>query len=690
MLLARSSQLGTVLVFVCALGASNFCNARDLDTLKLILEERCVYCHDASTGDIEGDVDLAAVIREDSLLRAPHLLRDMFDVVHSGQMPPAEEGELDKAERDELVGALHDLLVEAVAQQPAPRTSMRRMTRFQYNNAIRDLFELKCEVYSLPERMMREHKNYFRPETGKMAETVYVGSRPLGKSQMIEPRLANVAPFPQDLRAEHGYDNQADHLSMSPLLMESFLKLGQSIVDSPDFNRQKVGLWPKLFVAPETTDFEQLRGEVRQRIELLTRRAFRGNVSEETTTRYTNFAMHLLEDGESFSTVMKSVAAAVISSPKFLYLFDANSDADEGYELATRLSFFLWASIPDDELLELAAAGKLGEPKTLAAQVDRMLRDQKLKGFCDSFPAQWLQLERIISSTPDREQFPGFYFSKYRTSMHMMLEPLLLFETVLIENHPLEQLIDPDFSYRSLHLSNAYGIQPQSNPDKKRRAGEVTLLTFDRVPIKTEEERRYGGVIHNAAVMTMTSGPQRTQPITRGAWLLTVIFNDPPKPPPADVPPLSEKTPGVEDMTLRDRLTAHRAREDCRSCHQQLDPLGFALENYDPIGRWREEYSNGLAIDASGTVFQKYDFTNGVEFKDVILQEKERFARGFVQHLMTFALARHLEPADTLAVEEILATASEDDYRMQALIREVVLSAPFSGHSRAQIQLSNH
>ena len=218
------------------------------------------------------------------------------------------------------------------------------------------------------------------------------------------------------------------------------------------------------------------------------------------------------------------------------------------------------AASPTRNFSPLATKGTLHQTEVLTAQVDRLLNDTRLKRFCDSFPSQWLQLERIVSSVPNRDKFPSFFFSKYRASMHMMLEPLLLFETVLIEDRSIIELIDPDFGYRSPLLASWYG-----KSGKSKKGGQVTAVTFQRVPIK---DRRQGGVITNAAVMTMTSTPDRTQPITRGAWIASVIFNDPPKPPPADVPPLPEaKDAETRQMTLRERLATHRTRPDCAGCH---------------------------------------------------------------------------------------------------------------------------
>lgn len=641
----------------------------------------CVQCH-GKDGKVKGKVNLLEITSPDHLAKDAELLKSIIDVIDFREMPPEDEDQLPNEVYRDFLSDLQALRDASVTHKPTyPATPIRRMNRFQYDNAVVDLFHLKSVVFSLPERMMREHRNYFRPETGKMADVVSVGSRPLGKSQMIEKRLAGVAPFPQDLRAEHGYDNRGDHISLSPLLMESFIKLARSIVDSHDFNPANVGIWEDFFKSPDTIpdDSDQLTELVSARLTPFLTRAFRAPVDSEQLNRYTGYTVRKIASGDGWTETMKSVAAAAISSPKFLYLYDTRSsegDAERisSYDLASRLSFFLWGSIPDPELLKRAQDGDLLKPDVLAGEFERMLKDQKLKRFCDSFPSQWLQLERIISSTPDRSRYPGFYFLKYRDSMHMMLEPLLVFETVLIENMPVTQFLDSDFTYRSSLLQEAYaGLALNGFSGKGRN--EVTALNFKRMPVS---DRRSGGLITNAAVMTMTSGPERTQPITRGAWIAGVVFNNPPEPPPADVPALGEKpAKGEEHLTLRERLAAHRERSDCRGCHEQIDPLGFALENYDPIGNWRTQYENGREIDVAGKLLRQHEFTDVIEFKDALLAEKDRFVRGLAGHLLSFALARELSIADQPALDLIAERTKEDDYKFQTLLKEIILSEPF-------------
>lgn len=655
------------------------------DILK-VFQTSCVKCH-GKDDKVKGKVNLLEIHSLDALKKNPQLLGKIVEAIDFEEMPPEDEPQLAPETRKDLLTSLEDLLDESLAESKVyPKAPIRRMTRFQYNNAVTDLFNLNCTVFTLPERMMRDHKNYFKPETEKMAPIVTVGNRPLGKSQMIEPRLAGVTAFPQDLRAEHGYDNQGDHLSLSPLLMEAFLKLGQSIVQSADFNPRRVGIWKSFFAPPREN--EDLSKVVTERLQSLLKKAFRRPVNPAVLDRYSNYVLSRMELEADFTSVMKAVSAAVISSPNFLYLYDSTSEGEEmgrvdGFDLASRLSFFLWGSLPDDELLKLAESGKLLKEEILTAQLDRMLKDRKIKRFCDSFPSQWLQLERIISSVPDPKKFPKFYYSKYRTSMHMLMEPLLLFETVLIENMPITQLLDSDFTYRSGHLEDAYGKLGEVGKKKK---GQVGAMAFHRVPVK---DRRNGGIITNAAVMTMTSGPERTQPITRGAWLAGVIFNNPPEPPPANVPALGEKPKdGEQHLTLRERLSMHRERADCRGCHEQIDPLGFALENYNAIGKWRKKYENGRDVDMQGTLFRKHDFENVTDFKDAILAEKDRFARGLAGHLLSFSLGRELGVADAVILDEIADATAKDGYRFKTLIREVVKSEPFLTKSNPKTKAS--
>ena len=665
--------LAVLAVFTCA-------HASAAESLRTEIERYCFECHGNGTR-IEGRANLSrAFAHPQGLTGNLELIEEMIERLGAGEMPPEDAKQPTVHERDRWIAQLKGLLQAQQAKYPSlGRVPMRRMNRFQYNNAVGDLLDLKVDVFALPERMVREHDDYFQPETGKMPSTLVAGSRPLGKSQLIGKRLRGVAPFPQDLRAEHGFDNRADHLTLSPLLMESFLELGRSIIESSDFNENTCGIFDSLFTLPEDENpAADIDGVVQQRLNQFLGRAFRRPLNKADLDRYSQHAINQLQGGKSFTASMKEVAAAALASPRFLYLHERASNEEvltetvpqplDNFELASRLSFFLWGSIPDQVLFDLAVSGDLHKPDVLNQQLDRMLKDRRIKRFCDSFASQWLQLERIISSVPDIQRFPKFYFHAFRASMHMMIETLLVFETILIENRPILELIDSDFSYRSKLLDIWYH-------DGEYTLGEVGRVHFRRVPI---DDRRQGGVMTTAAVMTMTSGTKQTKPVTRGAWVAAVIFNDPPDPPPDDVPPLpNDNASETEHLTIRERFEAHRTRVDCKGCHARIDPLGFALENYGVTGKWRDRYENGREVDPAGVLFNKHKFNNVVEFKDAILADKDRFVRGFAAHLLSFALGRELNALDSPALDRIVVASAANEYRIQHLIKQVVFSKPF-------------
>ena len=843
----------TVLTCVVALPGKPTAFAADgAEYLRTAFQKHCVTCH-GQEQDIAGDVNLSKWVAGAQPLRA-ELLEDLIAVLRDRQMPPEDEPPVPDEVRQQMIVQLETLLRQSLQTYPFEPTPIRRMNRFQYNNAVVDLLELDRDIFQLNERLMRRRDDYFRPESGKMPDQVRISSRPLSKDidNQRPEGFRGVAAFPQDKRAEHGFDNRADHLTLSPLLMESFLKLSQTIAASPDLNANECRSWNRVFADPgdvvrgpmdgkyeadnprlaqvvgkpqgdaarqelriqpykwsgdahlfwrcpraslelvlaidivrpatglqlaltqapdygvfdvylddkkiiteldlyhvgiartEQTvdslkiepgrhtlkfkcvgknakskrfyfgvDTVQLTGmgalaspnqaqvavvdAVRTRLKPLLRRAFRRPVDDDVLDRFTDFARQQLEAGQSFEQTMRTMVSAVLGMPDFLYLYEthetdratgstnnaggAPAPTDEkaagnqrgrepvnDFELASRLAQFFWSSIPDDDLLDLAEAGKLRESRVLSAQIDRMLNDQRSARFCDNFPGQWLQLERLITAVPDRKTYPYFYYAGYRSSMHMMSEPLLLFETVFVEDRSIMDLIAPDYTWESDMLRANYA-------GHSRAGGDVQVQVFRRVPLK---DPRRGGVITNAAVMTMTSTPTRTQPITRGAWVNTVIFNDPPEPPPADVPALPEAdAEALEKLTIRERLALHRERADCAGCHNKIDPLGFALENYGPTGIWRDQYENGRDVDPAGRFFNQHDFTTPVEFKKLIVKDKQRFIRAFVAHLLAYALGRELGPADSPALDEITARALAGDDSMRDLLKGVAMSAPF-------------
>ena len=665
--------LAGVIVLTSVLGAVAPCRAAEPGPiLPPLIASRCLQCHGG--GDPEGGVSFETAAAVLPAAAEARLIIRAIDAIDSGAMPPDGELPLDTGTRAEAVRSLQRRLHEVAPGIATPSLPLQRLNRFHYNNTVRDLFRLDRDLFPLPEKLMTRHDAYVPSAAARLPDTIRVACHALEPA----PGLEGVRPYPKDLRAEHGFDNQADELTLSPLLLDAFLRLAHSIVESPDFTPATVGIWEEFFAAPaEGSDRE---AEVRRRLHRFLRAAFRGPVETETVDRYAAFALSKLERGLPFPEAMKKTAAAALSSPLFLYRATATGHGEVPLGIASRLAAFLWGSCPDEELLGLAERGAILHPDVLDRTVTRMLADRRIERFLDSFPAQWMQLENVLAATPDPTLARDFHLVPGTpASLQMVLEPLLLFDAVFIEERPLVELIAPTSHYQSDFLRTWYhGSTVPEAADVTRDASirqQLLSREFHRV---SSDDPRFSGIITNAAVASMTSGPKRTHPVARGAWIIDVIFNDPPAPPPADVPPLDEAA-ADPNLTIREHFAAHRSNPSCAGCHTRLDPLGFALENFDITGRWRDRYDNGRDVDASGTLFRRHGFDGVVTFKRAIVAEQERFARAFTAHLLRYALGRELVAADTLAVEDIVRRTSDRGFAVKALIREVVLSGSFLG-----------
>ena len=828
-----------------------------------ILKTYCYDCHGRE--QIEGKVNLTEYSSWKALEKSPQLIEKLIEALDRNQMPPEDEKQPSETQRQSLLIQLNKSLNRTLASNPKLiPLRMRRMNRFEYGNAVRDLLDLDCWVYSIGDRIIRDHNQYFRPETGKMPDVVRAGNRIMGLQQMLENRLLGVMAFPKDPPAENGFNNRGDHLSMSPVLMKSFLELSRSVVHAENFDRncriwndlfqdptrkptpefgsiavdksvttrstgvtisawirpskttdkwqtiarredswrrqllaigrtgETWGLWMGAGIAGSYVEFgatvdpqtigdgkwhhvagtfngkqmtlyvdgrhigskpiegklntqstqpmkigsyggEPFHGDLNdirlyrsglsqtqiksiadgdqkvagdtlvgswemeadlslnleqpietiahERIEKFLLRAFKSPADQATMDLYTEYFDKEYEKTDDFAQSMKDVVSAALASPRFIFVHN-ETDKDlanhASFNLATRLSFFLWSSIPDDELLDLAGEGKLQDTEVLKEQIDRMLNHRRVKNFCDSFAPQWLKINNLVSASPDFKTHRDYYFGgddkiSYKRGMHMMLEPLLNFETVFVENRPISELVDSDFTYRSHLLTEWYRGRAATYPINVN----LRHIDFTRTPLT---DRRYGGVITTGAVMVMTSGPFRSLPITRGSWVSSVIFNDPPEPPPDNVPDLKadDDTLQAEGLTVRQKLKQHSSNAKCAGCHKKIDPLGFALENYDLLGRWRDNYRTGLPVDASGKLFGKHDFKDVVGFKDAVLAEKDVFAKAFIKHVLSYGLGRQLTLADRIAAEEIAKASKKDDYKMRAIIKNIVIHPIFT------------
>ena len=365
----------------------------------------------------------------------------------------------------------------------------------------------------------------------------------------------------------------------------------------------------------------------------------------------------------------KSIAAAlrdILLAPDFLFRLEFDDPGSEeaarsvsDFELASRMSFFLWSSIPDDELLDTAAAGKLKDSDVLDSQVRRMLADRKASTLVDSFAAQWLGLRKLGKFRPDRNAYPEFDFglgSAFRE------ETRLFIRSVIRENRSVLDLLGADYGYLNERLARNYGIKGVVGPG------------FRRVSLKNEPER--GGLLGQGSILMLTSHSARTSPVLRGTWILDNLLNSPPPPPPANIPPLKESTDDGRKLSAKEQLDRHRADVACASCHARIDPLGFALENFDVIGRWRTE-DHGDPVDATGLLSNGETIEGPAGLKNLLLSQPAQFAHATVERLLTYALGRELNSRDQPTVRKILAETEANGYRIADLVLGVIASAPF-------------
>lgn len=400
----------------------------------------------------------------------------------------------------------------------------------------------------------------------------------------------------------------------------------------------------------------------------LARRAFRRTVTSAELAAL----MRFVKTAETPEQGIQNAIRAMLVSPHFLFRIERDPNAQQNVrkisdiELASRLSYFLWSSMPDDELLRLAESQRLRAPGVLAAQVKRMIADPKSVALAENFAGQWLQLRNLDSLRPDAEKFPD-WGAELREAMKA--ETRLFFEHVLRENQPVTDFLNAHYTFLNERLAKHYGIANVTGPD------------FRRVDLATNER---GGITSHGSVLAVSSYPTRTSVVLRGKYILDNIFNTPPPPAPPNVPTLDEAAVG-SSASLRKQMEAHRANPACAACHNKLDPMGFALENYDAIGRWRA-MDGKFPVDASGAIPRGKSFTNPAEFRAALLAKTPEFAQALTEKLMVYALGRGLERFDKPTIAAIQPKLAVSEYRFQVLIQEIVNSLPFQARRGETLQ----
>jgi hypothetical protein len=457
--------------------------------------------------------------------------------------------------------------------------------------------------------------------------------------------------------------------TLSPLQLEQYLGIANEVLDrilapagKPPTEVQKrlFGEKPK----PGT----DLRAAAKGVAQSLARNAFRRPPSDEEVEVLLKVFDLAQKNKLPYPASLRLMLKAVLVSPQFLFITPAK-EAEAGqailplddYQLASRLSYLLWSTMPDAELSTLADQGKLHEPATLKAQVKRLLMDQRSRALFDGFGAQWLGLGDLKNKTFDTAKFPQMT-AEMRSAMYD--EARLFFDSIVRENRSVVSFVESDYTFLNGTLAKLYGMEKAVAGPEMRK---VKLANANR-----------GGILGMPGVLATTSLPNRTSAVKRGIWVLEQVLGEHVPPAPPNVPTLEKQDKNkVANLTLRQRTELHRTNVVCANCHKILDPIGFGLENFDAIGRWRDQDDTGGAIDAAGELPGGKHFTSPKELKAIIATKKSEISRNLTEKLLAYALCRQLEGYDEVLVDQLMETIAKDGYRMQTLITEIVTSYPF-------------
>ncbi len=614
---ARLWRIRSVLVVVLGVCMHSWGFAQDLATKGPELAEAyCASCHSGEGAEAELDLErLMAAEKVDDHLAA---WDKMLDMVQSQTMPPNGEDQPSAEERALLLQWMNARLATYDCNQLRPgRVTIRRLNRIEYNNTVRDLVGVD-----------------FRPGDD----------------------------FPSD-DVGHGFDNIGDVLTLSPILVEKYLGAAEQIVQRALEDRQV----RQALIVKRPNGSTSLERCARENLARFATRAFRRPATREETYRLLRIFRAAGEAGYEGDQQYSMPLQAILVSPHFLFRVEkdpAANDKDgirplDDYELASRLSYFLWSSMPDDQLFRLAEEGKLHRPEVLVQQVRRMLQHPSSAAFVENFGGQWLTLRGLAELNPDPARYPSFDDGLREA---MMRETYLFFGHVLRENRSVLDFLDADYTFVNEQLAAHYGMQGVQG-DK-----------FRQVTLRGQQRR---GVLTQASILTLTSNPTRTSPVKRGKWVLENFLGSPPPPPPPGVEELNEDD-GAELLgSLRERMQQHRADPSCATCHRRMDTLGFGLENFDAVGAWRTR-DGKFDIDPAGDLPGSGRFDDPVELMSVLRETKrEEFCRCLTKKMLTYALGRGLEPFDRCAVTSVMKRLEADDYRFQSMIEGIVLSDPF-------------
>ena len=584
-----------------------------------LIKNFCLDCHDGETQ--KGEINLKAALGSEPLVKNLDLWKTVINRIENGDMPPKKNDQPSYSEKKALLKWLDREVVQfdySSIDDPGYEQA-RRLTHIEFSNTLRDLLGLNMNL---------------------------------------------VEDFPIDLSGKSGFDNSANTLFLQPILMERYLgAIDKAVEATIPLEGNLTEKSPVLIVWPNNKEEElEAAGKIINRFLL---RAFRRPPTNREVNEVSAVYNRSREKNEPFAIGIRRALGAALVSPVFLLKSEQVKETNESYqvdefELASRLSYFLWASMPDDELFRMALEKRLAKPDEFARQIVRMLADSKAGALGNVFAAQWLGFDALgVRVRLDPIDNP-WCTDTLMTAMKQ--ESAMGFTSLVRKNKPLSDLIQSKTTYVNEELAKFYKL-------KGVKGNEMRLVAHT-------DKRRYG-LFGQASVLAVTSSPYRTSPIRRGEWILDSLLGTPPPPPPPDAGELDEDIEENRKLTFRQKLEMHSKNPRCYSCHREMDPLGFSLENYDWFGRWRSE-SRGRSIDSKGRLPSGTEFEGPIGLRDVIVGEKlDDLARQITRKMLSYALGRQLEYYDVPAVRKILKVFKEDNYRLQTLLREVCSSYPF-------------
>jgi len=576
----------------------------------------CTRCHGEKKK--KGGVTFEYAIKAPSSPSFRPLWKQALENIKSHNMPPEEDAKQPtEQERQTIINWVAGMK-HLNARDPG-QFVIRRLSKVEYGNTLHDLFG-------------------------------------------VDPRIAS--ELPEEVFGA-GFTN-----TVSPLLMEQYLSVANEVLKQAfapagapptAIQQQLLGLPPASAQYNRPAALEVARS--------LARKAYRRPPSEAEIEVLLKVFTLASENGKSYPEALRLMVKAILVSPQFLFITPRSEVTSvqnivqlDDYQLASRLSYLLWATMPDAELSALADAGKLNSPEVLAAQTRRLLKDPRSRALFDGFGAQWLGLDKLAGKTFDKAKFPQMT-DTLRAAMYE--EARLVFESIVRENRSVVSFIDSDYSFLNESLAAIYGLEQSVRGPEMRK---VQLSDANR-----------GGILTMPGVLAMSSFPNRTSPVNRGVWVLEQVLGEHVPPPPANVPTLEKQDQQkVASLTLRQRTELHRTDPACANCHKILDPIGFGLENFDAIGRWRDQDDTGGAIDSSGELPGQKRFSSPRELKKILAARTEDLCRNLTGRMLAYALCRQLEGYDEIVVDQLTDAIAKDGYRMETLVVAIVTSYPFT------------